>query len=202
MNGPLLARIAVALFVVHGGYGWYMDRPVSPPSGVLAPDEPLQQNVDPATPVVHGHWTLTPRASYDITARVLGRERYSFDTIAALVPVDLALGWGPMSDGAVLAPLKIEQGARFYTVRWGADPPLAPDEIMRHSANTHTIPATAAIGRRLSALRVGQVVHLTGWLVDGVRDDGVTMRTSLTREDTGAGACEVMLVENLDVVRP
>jgi hypothetical protein len=201
MNGPLIARIAAVLFVVHGAYGWVRDRPVTPPPGVLAADEPLQQTLDHGTPIMHGRWTLTPRASYDITARVLGKERYSFDTIAALVPVDLALGWGPMSDGAVLAPLRIEQGARFYSVRWDADPPLAPAEIMRHSANTHTIPATAALGRQLSALRVGEVVRLKGWLVDGVRDDGVTMRTSLTREDTGAGACEVMLVETLAVVR-
>jgi len=41
-------------------------------------------------------------------------------------------------------------------------------------------------------------VHLTGLLVDGLRDDGTWIRTSLTRNDTGAGACEVMLVERVD----
>jgi hypothetical protein len=46
---------------------------------------------------------------------------------------------------------------------------------------------------------VGQVVHLTGLLVDGRRDDGSFINTSLTRSDTGAGACEVMLVERVEV---
>ena len=32
------------------------------------------------------------------------------------------------------------------------------------------------------------------WLIDGA-----WLRTSLTRTDTGAGACEVMLVENVEV---
>jgi hypothetical protein len=47
--------------------------------------------------------------------------------------------------------------------------------------------------------RDGQVVHLTGTLVDATRDDGAWIRTSLTRSDSGAGACEVMLVESVKV---
>ena len=35
------------------------------------------------------------------------------------------------------------------------------------------------------------MVHLHGQLVDGVRDDGASVRTSLTRTDSGAGACEI-----------
>jgi hypothetical protein len=36
-------------------------------------------------------------------------------------------------------------------------------------------------------------------LVDAARDDGAGLRTSLTRTDSGAGACEVMLVETVEV---
>ena len=56
-----------------------------------------------------------------------------------------------------------------------------------------------AVRRQLERLRVGQVVHLTGFLVDGVCDDGAYIHTSMTRSDTGPGACEVMLVEQVDV---
>jgi hypothetical protein len=45
-------------------------------------------------------------------------------------------------------------------------------------------------------------LHLTGTLVDAVRDDGARMRTSLTRKDTGPGSCEVMLVESVLVEIP
>jgi hypothetical protein len=39
-------------------------------------------------------------------------------------------------------------------------------------------------------------VSLRGQLVDAVRADGFTWRTSLRRDDTGAGACELLLVES------
>jgi hypothetical protein len=60
------------------------------------------------------------------------------------------------------------------------------------------IPSDAAVGRQLERLRVGQVVHLTGFLVNAVRDDGAYINTSLTRSDTGPGACEVLLVEQVE----
>ena len=78
-----------------------------------------------------------------------------------------------------------------------AGSPVAVDSIVTHSANTHVIPRTSLVGTQLSRLRPGQVVTLTGELVDGVRDDGVWIRTSLVRNDTGAGACEVMLVNDV-----
>jgi len=200
MQLPWWAKVGAVALVAHGAWTWWVDRPVEAPAGVLAPASPRQAEPAVATPIVAGRWTLTPRADYAITARVLGRERYRFDSIAALVPVDLALGWGPMSDGAVLAPLEISQGARFYTLRWATAPPLPARELLRHSANVHVIPADAAIARRLRTLRRGQVVELEGQLVDGRRDDGATFRTSLTREDTGAGACEVLRVERVRVL--
>ena len=61
------------------------------------------------------------------------------------------------------------------------------------------IPANSVTRHQLARLRVGEVVHLTGFLVDGVRDDGASIHTSLTRSDTGPGACEIMLVELADV---
>jgi hypothetical protein len=74
------------------------------------------------------------------------------------------------------------------------------DQVIRHSANTHVIPASATVAARLDRVRLsGQVVHLSGFLVDGIRDDGMRIRTSLTRNDTGQGACEFLLVESVGV---
>lgn len=107
----------------------------------------------------------------------------------------LALGWGPMSDSAFLAHFEVTRGARFYTLYPqgdGADLALA----LRHSANMHLIPASAAVRRTLESARAGQVVSLRGQLVDATRPDGFRWRTSLTRNDTGAGACELVYVES------
>jgi hypothetical protein len=48
------------------------------------------------------------------------------------------------------------------------------------------------------AVRVGNVVRMTGELVEAHRSDGWTWRSSLSREDSGAGACELMLVEAIE----
>ncbi|TLY98357.1 MAG: hypothetical protein E6K36_18280 [Gammaproteobacteria bacterium] len=104
-----------------------------------------------------------------------------------------------MSDNRVLAAFDVSQGARFYTWRPRGPLPIAREDVIVHSANTHVIPADARIRSELAHLRVGQVVHLAGTLVDATRDDGAWLRTSLTRTDSGAGACEVMLVESVEV---
>lgn len=191
----------IALFaggVWQAGHQWLL-RPVHPPDGMLAPDEPRQLNLDGAASLAHGRWKLTPRAEYDITARILSREDYSFDPLSDLVPEDLALGWGVMSDNRILRLFKITQGARFYSWRPLAPLPVPRQQVIEHSANTHVIPADATIKSELARLRVGQVVHLSGLLVDGVRRDGMYFQTSMSRSDTGAGACEVMLVQNVQV---
>lgn len=191
----------IALTVAALWQGWHewLLRPVHPADGPIAQTEPLQRDLEGSAPVVHGRWTLTPRAHYDITARILSREDYHFDAISDLVPEDLALGWGAMSDNRILGAFKITQGARFYSWRPRAKLPILRQEVIEHSANTHVIPADSSIRAQLARLRKGQVVHLTGVLVDAVRDDGRWIRTSLSRSDTGAGACEVMLVEQVEV---
>ncbi len=190
---------ALAMGVAWSGWQKWTLRSVHPRDGQIAALEPRQTDARSVATIRHGRWTLTPRADYDITARVLGREGYRFDRLADLVPEDLALGWGPMSDNRVLAAFDISQSARFYTWRPHAALPIPRDAVISHSANTHVIPADERIEKQLARLRVGQVVHLTGTLVDATRDDGAWIRTSMTRTDSGAGACEVMLVESVEL---
>jgi hypothetical protein len=184
------------------GWNLWTHRRMHPPAGQIAENDPLQSDVAPAPTITHGHWTLTPRAHYDITARVLSTESYRFDALSALVPEDLALGWGPMSDNRILNTMDISQGGRFYSWRPHADMPLSHETISTHSANTHVIPVDGGIQKQLAGVRVGEVVRLTGTLVDATRDDGAWIHTSLTRSDTGAGACEVLLVESIEIKWP
>src|SRR6516164_2814041 len=196
LRGVLIITFA-ALGLWQGFRDWQL-RPVHPPDGPIAPDDP--QQTDPGeTPVtVLGRWKLTPRAHYDITARILGREDYHFDLLSDLIPEDLALGWGPMSDNRVLRVFEITQDARFYSWMSREPLPIPRQAVIEHSANTHVIPADTSVARQLRGLRVGQVVHLRGYLVNGVRDDGAYINTSLTRSDSGPGSLEVVLVEQVE----
>jgi hypothetical protein len=51
------------------------------------------------------------------------------------------------------------------------------------------------VARRLKDVRPGQVVRLRGYLVAVTADDGWQWRSSLSRTDTGSGACELFWVE-------
>lgn len=195
---PILLT-ALAAAALWQGYTNWQTRTVHPSDGPIAPDEPQQSNLESGTVTTLGRWRLTPRAHYDITARILSREDYHFDPLSGLIPEDLALGWGPMSDNRVLQAFEITQAARFYSWQPKRALPISRESVIEHSANTHVIPADAAVAAQLKRLRVGQVVHLEGYLVDGLRDDGAYIHTSLTRSDSGPGSCEVMLVEQVEV---
>jgi hypothetical protein len=103
-----------------------------------------------------------------------------------------------MSNDDVLGKLEIKQANRWYMYRWGADgPPVAPEVIVRSSANMHLIPANDEVLRRLERVPQGAIVTLNGWLVDVSASDGWSWRTSRTRDDTGNGACEIIWVEDV-----
>ena len=197
MRKLLIAAAALLLLLVvlkHHQHGV-----VHPGPGVLAAEAPIQIDLDHGAQLQKDNTTLATRAHFDITARVLSRKDYSWGDGADLVPVDLALGWGRMSDSSVLANIDIRQSGRFYYWRVKAFP-IPQREIETSSANMHMIPADAGVKRQLENVRTGQVIRLEGFLVDATRPGGWHWKTSMTRNDTGAGACELIYVESLSVV--
>ena len=143
--------------------------------------------------------TLTPLAGFSVDARVLAREDYSLDRGAAWSPTDLALGWGPMAAEGMAERLDVSQSGRWYRYRWGREgPPIAPAEIAHDSANMHMVPADAAAAAALALVGAGDHVRIDGWLLRIDGDDGFRWQSSLTRDDIGAGACELVLVCRLE----
>ncbi|HXS74152.1 MAG TPA: hypothetical protein VN725_08910 [Rhodanobacteraceae bacterium] len=195
-KGWLLLALAATLY---GGWSWMQYRPIHRPDGVIAPADPAQTNFDsPQTPIPFKDAALQPLASFALTARVLSRDDYHFDAESDLSPTDLAFGWGRMSDSAVLRAITIDQGGRFYS--WQVRSfPIPRREIETHSANMHMIPADARVARALKRVRVGDVVTLEGVLVEADKPGGWRWRSSLTRDDVGDGACEVVYVRDLTI---
>jgi hypothetical protein len=188
---PLSPRVPPVARVAAG------TTPYCPPPPAFASDggAPLQSPVPRAlAPFRLAAAQLTPLAGFSVEARVLSREDYGFGREAALSPTDLALGWGRMRDDAVLSRLAISQGGRWYHYAWRGEPPLPPEEIARSSANMHLIPSDAATAAALHRVSRNDRVRIDGWLVEAVAPDGWRWRSSLTRDDVGAGACEVVYV--------
>jgi hypothetical protein len=187
--------IGVLLFALYI-YGEQSEIPH--PAGVMAPDEPVQRGIYTSAVHEQNGYRITPLATFDIRARVILSERYRWGREADLSPVDLVLGWGAMSDSAVLKQLNFSQGGRSY--RWWAKTLPIPREVIEaHSANMHMIPADRTIERQLKSIRAGNMIHLKGYLVEVTTKEGWRWKSSLTRNDTGGGACELIWVESLDV---
>lgn len=176
---------------------FFKDSTVEYGPGVFAPNEPLQTTIDTPKSFISKDDVFTPLAHFEIQAKVLSKENYSADRGAKHSPVDLALGWGRMSDESVISRLDIWQSGRWY--RWKPLEQIFPiprREIEISSANMHMIPSTEAITLKLEEVREGDIISLKGKLVRINSKDGGHWQSSVSREDTGNGACEVIYVED------
>jgi hypothetical protein len=188
----------VAALAIFSAWRLYSSRDIEHSPGILAVADPVQREIDSTMSIERGEFRLRPRAEFEATVRILHREDYSLGELSELAPTDFAVGWGPMSDSAVLDHIEISQANRFYF--WRTDTwPIGRKEIETHSANWHVIPENDRVGSVLGRLRAGSLVELRGRLVDVEGRDG-GIRTSLSRDDTGAGACEILLAVSARVI--
>ncbi|MDB6070437.1 MAG: hypothetical protein JWL81_1608 [Verrucomicrobiales bacterium] len=147
-----------------------------------------------------GNAKIEPLATYRIKARVLHAERYRFDGVADLAPLDLGVGWGLMSDQAMASRSTFSNATRFLS--WHCSDPEFPGEAAsRCISNMHLLPATDRVRDRLLEVREGQIVQMAGYLVQVDRPGMNPWTSSMSRVDTGNGACEIMWVESISVVR-
>lgn len=174
-------------------------KSVHQPAGILAPDAPLQRDTT-SDVITLGDYQLTPLAEFSLRARVLSRESYRLGRESDLSPIDLALGWGHMSDSGILANFTITQSNRWYY--WNTpDLPIPRQQVVRESANMHVIPADPSIERELKKTRKGHLIELEGFLVRVEASDGWTWKSSLKRNDSGDGSCELVYVRSFTILQ-
>jgi hypothetical protein len=192
--------IVIALIALIGFFSWCSHRPMYHGDGIIAPDVPLQGAIKDADSFQYKGYTIKPLASFKLKARVLSRKRYRFDRGADLCPIDLALGWGTMSDEAVLNKMKISQMGRFFYWETAGELPIPFEQICANASNMHMIPANKYARKTLLNVRPGQVIAIEGYLVSVTGKGGMTWQSSLSRTDTGRGACELVWVEKASIV--
>lgn len=193
----------ILIVLIIGSFLFYLyhrSQPVSLGDGVKATNEPIQKTIDKGIPFRYNEFKITPLADFQINAKVILKKDYSYDTEAELSPTDLALGWGRMSDEAVLSKLSISQSGRWYRYRY-KNAPIPQKEIQTHSANMHLIPADDNVAKIIKAVKAGQIIEIDGQLVEAENTETKwTWKSSLTRNDTGGGACELIFVKALRIV--
>lgn len=169
-------------------------------AGPVAPADPLQSPIKASlAPIVWGAYRIVPVARFHIRALVLSRKLYSAGDMGKLVPVDLALGWGKMSDPSWIRHIDISQDQRQYHWSFPEGTKITREGVITQSANMHMMPAQMTIRKVLLSVRRGDVVTIDGDLVDVRLPGKGHWNSSLTRDDTGPGSCELILVSAIKI---
>jgi hypothetical protein len=190
--------IALALLIIVLVYFYYTETVVTYPDGITAPDQPKQTNITETREWNLNEFRFKTLAEYQIKARVLSRNNFSVGKESEISPFDLALGWGPMSDQSIIDKIDISQSNRWYS--WKAEVlPIPAREIGLNSANVHIIPKDEVIEKKFDRVYEGSLIELKGYLVEVTTTDGWRWRSSLKRDDTAGGSCELFWVEELVV---
>ena len=193
---------------------WHKDE-LPPPDRIVEPvyEEPRQVPVRarPADVNVNGvQYSIQPRYSYELSGLVV--ETHDSETWwdyahkewnDYLNVVDLCVVWGSNARGGNYRFASFWHSQWECFARWRSpDGELALGEM----SNNHLITADPALARRLRQVRIGDQVRFRGYLVDYTTyKDGSatgTRMTSTERGDSGNGACEVVYIEDFEILRP
>ncbi|MFO7527049.1 MAG: hypothetical protein R6W68_16465 [Ignavibacteriaceae bacterium] len=190
----------ISFFVIAiAAYLFWPEKVITYPAGITAPEQPNQVSITGNNEWQKEEFNFKALAEYKIKARVLSRNNFSVGKESKISPVDLALGWGPMSDQSIIDRINITQRNRWY--RWETDSyPLPGNEIIHNSANVHIIPGNDEIETKLDDIYKGSLIEMSGFLVEIKTNDGWRWKSSLRRDDTGGGSCELFWVESLTIL--
>jgi len=189
--------IILVPFIILLAYFIWPEKTITYPAGITAPEQPVQNNLSITKEWPKDGYTIKALAEYKIKARVLSRNNFSIGRESDLSPLDLALGWGPMSDQSVIDKIKITQSNRWY--HWETDSsPIPLNQVSLNSANVHIIPNNEDVENKLENVYKGSLIEMKGYLVSINAKDGWHWQSSLKRDDTGGGSCELFLVDTLE----
>lgn len=151
-------------------------------------------------------YRVEPEFKYDITGMVVSfrhhdnnsrMHRLSNDHLNML---DVCVVWGDNTTDAQLDALQFWNG--IFTCNVKTRDQAAWDSFdMQQLSNNHLLSADDALRSKVKDVRIGDQIHVQGYLA-GYSSEGVGKRgTSTTRTDTGDGACETIYVEQFEIVR-
>ncbi len=145
---------------------------------------------------------ITPKAAYLVRGIVVSRENYYSGWNSLISPADVALCWGRLAENGTYKRLKWSQGNRWFFWRAGNDFGYNDDFVAQHSSNNHIIPATLNLAKAVKGLKEGNVVEMTGHLVDVAavkKSENFRWNSSTSTTDRGDGSCEIIYLTRLKV---
>ena len=157
-------------------------------------------------------YELNPRFDYSIAGLIVSLRDYTFMSVRStdsVFPMDVCMIWGSNVDRrAHQSPdIEFEQHGRFCVYTYKGQNQIRNAEL----SNSHLLLASPDLEDTLGRLRGGDQVRIRGQLVN-VKARRIVKRTfadlkyynlntSISREDSGGGACEVIYVRELEILK-
>jgi len=182
--------------------------------GALA--QPIQTETADKTPVVFSDadykYTLFPLYDYDITAMVVHKmdyTKFSIHRTDSVFPMDLCMLWGDnLKNGYYADPnLEFSQDFRFCLYYRQAGANFNANEM----SNNHLIIKGSRLKKLIKNITLGDQVRIRGQLVnveaenlasgDPYNPERIAWNSSQGRNDTGAGACEVIYAKDFTILK-
>jgi hypothetical protein len=154
-------------------------------------------------------YNLTPVYDYEISGLLVGKMDYRFfsiDRLDSMFPFDVCLIWGSNVANGVYRDrrVKFSQDCRWCWAYWIGDVHFNLDEL----SNNHLVVDDDNILKLLKYIVRGDQIRIKGKLVNvkakllkKTGQPDMVWNTSTSRTDSGAGACEVIYVEEIEVLK-
>ena len=174
----------------------------APSYDAVLPEPKQEATTDPGE-VLDAAGRIRGLAAFESTTLVLKKTQYDVDLdqdpMSEFAPEDMVMAWGRAGLKASRDGVSIAQGRRRYAWTAGGVAWSQPDvkRFGQETANWHLVPANDEVAGRIADVDVGDVVEIKGELVSLALKNGTIARSSLTRDDDGDGACEIVRVVSI-----
>ncbi len=157
-------------------------------------------------------YEATPLYDYELNGLIVHKMDYTFFSIYqrdSVFPMDLCVIWGDNVKSGVFRDknLTFSQDMRFCSARWTGNVIFDANQF----SNNHLVANNDEMEKKMKSLSAGDQVKIIGKLVNikaknigkpGKYDPPYfEWNTSTTRTDSGEGACETILVENIIILK-
>lgn len=172
--------------------------------------EPIQtETTTPPFQIEKGQvpYTITPLYNYDLVGFVVSEHRtdtwfdyYHKQWNDSFNVKDLCVIWGDNAMSGIYNNMKFKSGS--WTCYYSSSD-YATWNAFSHNAlsNNHLLTASPEIEKLLLSIRRGDQVRIKGYLAEYKDNEGFKRGSSITRNDTGNGACETVYVSELQLLR-
>ena len=172
-----------------------------PSQNKLKSNKPISVNVNKVD------YKIKPLYDYDLVGMVMsykhhdGNSRLHKRWNDHLNIADYCVVWGDTAAASTLPKVKFWNGQ--FTCNFSTRNQEAWDNFNTSQiSNNHIITADKLLRKKISKIKIGDQIRIKGFLAEYENlNTGGTRGTSITRDDQGNGACETILVEELEILK-